>query len=250
MAKKQKKLFGSTGADPFEMSRSKLALFIECPRCFYLDRRLGVSRPSGYPFTLNIAVDDLLKKEFDGWREKGAAHPLMREYDIDAVPFKHESLDAWRNNFNGIKYLHEGSGIKLYGAIDDVWIKPDGSLIIVDYKATSTTEEISLESEYRKGYKRQLEIYQWLFRQNGFKVDRVACLVFANALKTPGAFDGKLQFDMQVLKHEGDDRWVENALIEAHSCLSRDEIPPPGADCKYCTYVDAVGGLTIGRKAP
>lgn len=42
---------------PFKISRSGLELFAECPRCFYFDKRLGLSRPSGFPFNLNSAVD-------------------------------------------------------------------------------------------------------------------------------------------------------------------------------------------------
>ncbi len=53
----------AAGQNKFKLSRSKIDLFLECPRCFYLGNRLGVSRPPGFPFTLNSAVDALLKKE-------------------------------------------------------------------------------------------------------------------------------------------------------------------------------------------
>jgi len=39
-----------------QLSRSKIDLFVECPRCFWLDVGQGVRRPSGPPFTLNNAV--------------------------------------------------------------------------------------------------------------------------------------------------------------------------------------------------
>ena len=57
-------IFTPASKDPFKLSRSKIDLFFECPKCFYLDRRLGVGRPPGFPFSLNSAVDGLLKKEF------------------------------------------------------------------------------------------------------------------------------------------------------------------------------------------
>mgnify|MGYP003309522602 CR=1 FL=1 len=47
---------------PFRVSRSKIDLFNKCPRCFYIDRRLGTGQPPGYPFAINSAVDSLLKK--------------------------------------------------------------------------------------------------------------------------------------------------------------------------------------------
>ena len=47
---------------------------------------MGIGQPPGYPFSLNSAVDTLLKKEFDMHRAKGTAHPLMDAYGLDAVP--------------------------------------------------------------------------------------------------------------------------------------------------------------------
>jgi len=60
-----RKLFDPDSDKPFALSRSKVELFQDCPRCFYLDRRLGIARPPGFPFNLNSAVDALLKTEFD-----------------------------------------------------------------------------------------------------------------------------------------------------------------------------------------
>ena len=61
-ARKRGKLYHPADPEPFAVSRTKIDLFRECPRCFYLDRRLGIRRPSGPPFLLNSAVD--LKKRF------------------------------------------------------------------------------------------------------------------------------------------------------------------------------------------
>ncbi len=54
--------------DFYKLSRSKVGFFLNYPRCFYMDRRLGVVRPPGFPFNLNSAVDNLLKNEFDYYR--------------------------------------------------------------------------------------------------------------------------------------------------------------------------------------
>ena len=96
-------LFDPNSKEPFKLSRSKIDLFLNCPRCFYLDRRLGVGQPPGYPFTLNSAVDTLLKKEFDIHRAKGEAHPMMEHYKIEAIPFQHEKMNDWRNVFVGVR---------------------------------------------------------------------------------------------------------------------------------------------------
>ena len=73
------------GGKNWKLSRSKIDLFCECPRCFYLDNKLGVKRPPGFPFNLNSAVDALLKKEFDVHRKAKTRHPLMEEYKINEL---------------------------------------------------------------------------------------------------------------------------------------------------------------------
>jgi len=50
---------------PFRLSRTRIEMFLDCHRCFYLANRLGLGRPSMPGFSLNTAVDELLKKEFD-----------------------------------------------------------------------------------------------------------------------------------------------------------------------------------------
>ena len=70
-------LYDPESANPYRLSRTKLENFLKCPRCFYLDRRLGVGQPPGFPFNINSAVDELLKREFDQCRNAGVAHPYM-----------------------------------------------------------------------------------------------------------------------------------------------------------------------------
>lgn len=226
--------------EPFKLSRSKVDLFFECPRCFYLDRKLGVGRPPGYPFSLNSAVDTLLKKEFDIHRAKQESHPLMKEYDLDALPYQHADLDKWRDTFVGVQYLHEPTGLMFTGAVDDVWVNPKGELIVVDYKATAKDGEVSLDAEWQDGYKRQMEFYQWLLRQNGFKVSDTGYFVYVNGKTDREAFDGKLEFDVRLIPYEGDDGWIEDILLKIKKTLESDEVPNPGDDCDYCRYVDAV----------
>jgi len=135
---------------------------LECPRCFYLDRRLGVGRPPGFPFALNSAVDRLLKLEFDIHRAQGTQHPLIEKYGIDARPVAHEDLDQWRENFVGIQFLHKETNLLITGAIDDLWQNSKGEYVVVDYKSTSKTGRITkLDKLWHEGYKRQMEVYQW-----------------------------------------------------------------------------------------
>lgn len=226
---------------PFKLSRSKIDLFLDCPRCFYLDRKLGIARPPGYPFTLNSAVDTLLKQEFDIHRANGTKHPLIEKYGVDAQPVPHENLARWRHNFTGIQYLHKPTNFLITGAIDDLWQNSQGEYIVVDYKATAKNEEITeLNKEWQEGYKRQMEVYQWLLRQNGYKVSDTGYFVYCNGKADREAFDGKLEFDVTLIAHTGNDSWVEKIIFEIHKCLNSDKIPAADPDCDYCSYTEAV----------
>ena len=240
---KTKMIFDPSSEKPFKLSRSKIDLYCECPRCFYLDRKLGVSRPAGFPFNLNSAVDHLLKKEFDSYRAQSLPHRLMTQNKVVAIPFAHEKMDEWRNNRKGITFLHRKTNFLVYGSVDDLWINSDGELIVVDYKATSKKEEVTLDSDWQDGYKRQIEIYQWLFRQNGFKVSNTGYFVYCNGKKDRERFGAKLDFDISVLPYIGNDLWIEPKLIEIRQSLDSNILADSNSECDYCSYRTAASNL-------
>lgn len=238
LKKRTRNLYSSTSTEPYKISRSSIELFVNCPRCFYLDRKMGVGRPPGFPFNLNSAVDELLKKEFDLYRKTNSQHPLMQQYKIDAIPFAHNDLDKWRENFVGLQFLHKKTNFIITGAVDDLWIDKNEHLIVVDYKSTSKSGEIiTLDEEWHQGYKRQMEVYQWLLRKLGFNVSNNAYWVYANGLRTEKMFNATLKFDLTIVPYIGDDGWVENKVIELKKCLDSEEIPEPIQDCDYCAYI-------------
>lgn len=241
------------GGPKWRLSRSKIELFNECPRCFYLDNKLGTARPRGPAFTLNIAVDALLKREFDVHRAAASAHPLMSQYGIDAVPFQHKDMDTWRENFQGLAFTHPETGFTISGAVDDVWVNPKGELIVVDYKATSKSGTIVTldDSSWRDQYKRQMGVYQWLLGKMGFAVSSVGYFVYANADGEKEAFDGKLEFEITVVPCEGDTDWIDETLPRIKETLEGGAIPPAGEACEYCPYREAAGKklLALHKKA-
>jgi CRISPR/Cas system-associated exonuclease Cas4 (RecB family) len=241
--KRSKNIFDPQSRAPFSISRSKIDLFLECPRCFYLDRRLGVGRPKGFPFTLNSAVDALLKKEFDRHRLEGIAHPLMENYGLDAVPFMHEKMDVWRHNFTGIQVLDKKNNLLVFGAVDDIWQDNlTKELIIVDYKATSSDNEVNIDDEWKITYKRQMETYQWLARHTadleGYKVSNRGYFVYCNGQKDKEAFDARLEFDIKIIPYDGDDSWIEPTLAKISVCLRSPDVPEPSENCEYCQYIE------------
>ena len=237
---RERGLYDPFTSESFRISRSAIDLYLRCPRCFYLDKKLGLSRPSLPGWPINNAVDQLLKNEFDTLRKNGLPHPLMEKYGIKAIPFNHPNFPLWRDDVYrrlGAFVLHEETNFKICGIIDDLWLnKKSQEIHIVDYKATSTGREISLDDKYKEAYKKQAEIYQWIFRRLGFNVSNTTYFLFANAKKDRPSFEGELNFELSIIPYQGNDSWVEPIIFEIKNTLESDKIPSPKEDCEYCAY--------------
>ena len=228
----------------FKLSRSKVESFVKCKRCFYLDRRLGISQPPGFPFNLNSAVDNLLKNEFDHYRNIQKPHPYITQLGLNAVPFQHDDIEKWRENFTGVSYDHLDLKFHLFGAVDDLWFNIDNQeLIVVDYKSTSKSSEISIDAPWQMSYKRQMEFYQYLLRKNGFQVSNTGYFVYCNGDRSKEKFNEVLEFKMSLIPYTGSDNWVEPTLSNLHQLLNQDEIPKHNENCDYCQYQKKLIGL-------
>lgn len=222
---------------------------MQCPRCFWLDVRLGIKRPSSPPFQINKAIDELFKKEFDSYRAKVKPHPIMSDNQIKAVPMQHADLDKWRHNFTGVTTLHEPTNLHIFGAIDDVWINEDGEAIVVDYKATAKAGEVNLDADWQIGYKRQMEIYQWLLRQNGLKVSDTGYFVYTNGRLDLDGFYDKVEFKTKLIPYTGSDAWIDPAIVRLKECMDG-EMPEVGTavmggECEHCAYARSRTALTL-----
>jgi len=223
-----------------KISRTSIEQFIRCPHCFYLQRKLGLKPPTMVPLTLAVATDALLKNEFDVVRETGVGHPIWKREGLNVRAYKHPDIDLWRNNFKGIRIKHL-SGAEIYGSVDDIWENLDTSeLHIVDYKSTSKKDEPSIDTGFGDSYKRQMEIYQWLFRKSGFNVSPVGYFLYVNGSKLGNFYengtDGVMHFETTLIAHNGDDIWVDKVVESAIKCLQLNDTPVSGVDCDNCRY--------------
>ena len=244
--------YNSSSKNPWKISRSKIELFTQCKRCFWLEARLGIKRPSGPPFNINKAIDELFKKEFDGYRTKGEPHPLMTKFKVDGIPFKHEQMNTWRENFVGVNTVYEATNFHVFGAVDDVWINSAGELMVVDYKATAKARPVKSlgpEGTWHDMYRRQMEVYQWLLKQNGFKVSDTGYFVYATGTQDRPGFGDKIDFETHVFPYYGDSSWVDEVLLDIKKTLE-DEIPEVGqaamgGPCEHCEYAKSRTKITI-----
>src|SRR3989338_66057 len=225
-----------------KLSRSALKLFLECPRCFWLDTHHKIKRPPGYPFTLSIAVDYLVKKEFDNYRVEGKLPPVLKNYGIkDAKLYNGENLSEWRNNFKGISYFDESLNAYLYGAVDDVLEFSDYSLGVIDYKS-SGAKEITIYNDYQK----QMDVYNYILKQKGYETYPEAFFVFYKVIKEgETGFQNALKFTEEVRPVKVDTQWVGPAFENAVELARQDTPPSSGTSgkngyCDHCHYVELV----------
>jgi hypothetical protein len=214
---------------------------MNCPRCFYLAHRHNVKVPPGYPFTLNSAVDKLLKAEFDIHRNDGTIHPLVAQAGLSLVPFQSAQMVPWRQNRKGIEFQYDEHHL-FCGVVDDVWQDLDtGKLHVADYKATAkatpvTTFEPETQAHHR-AYARQLEFYTWLLHKLDYEMGEEAYLFYATGDNTLEKFDNTLHFRAHLLMHRCDLTWIEPAIQGMLECYAAALPPEPSESCAQCAYV-------------
>lgn len=242
---------------PFTISRSGFSDFLDCPRCFYLNKVKGLKDIDTIPFSLNNTVDELVKKEFDRDRAKKKSHEVMKEYKLNAIPFAHKDLEKWRESrAHGIKYEHPELNLILRGGVDDVWMIKNSNppeLIIVDYKAQSKNKKVEkedyLDDIYHQGYKLQLDFYRYLFIKNDFKVYPKGYFLVYNALKTGNSLGTEMKFERVLIEYEYERsiEKIEEMLKNMKKVMDGKKIPKPNPYCQNCAYIKAGSKFLNGQ---
>ncbi|MFH1916055.1 MAG: PD-(D/E)XK nuclease family protein [Nanoarchaeota archaeon] len=209
---------------PYTLSPSTLSLFKDCPRCFWLAFNKGIKRPAGIFPSLPSGMDGLLKKHFDTFMEKGQLPPELK--DIQAKLFSDkELLKKWRNNLQGIQWTDE-QGNRIRGAIDNL-LEKDGKLIILDYK----TRGYPLKDDTASYYQDQLDIYNLLFRKNGYETEDYAILLFYHP--THINEKGEVIFHTDLIRMHINVKNAETIIQNALHTLKASE---PKGECAYCAW--------------
>lgn len=241
---------------PLQVSRYKIELFTDCPRCFYREVVHGVARPRSKALRLNNAVDFLLKREFDAYRRAGAPHPLMIQSKVNAVPLDDPRLGVWRDYpGDGLRAVHGPTNIEVCGFVDDIWVAADGGLIVVDYKATAPKpNERRWPPKVWDAWRHQVFVYQWLLRANGLRVEDLAYFVHAEGDIDAAGLDSSLRFELSLLSCDCSGERLEPTLYAIREVLSDKTSPEagPGFDgkgCEWCSFLSRADEADEGRSS-
>ncbi len=219
----------------FQLSPNSLNLFLECPLCFWLDKKQGIKRPQPFPYALNIAIDILLKQEFDDFRAKKESHPLLVAHNVSAKLFSNQSLlNQWRSNFVGIRYYDEKLGATLFGAVDDILEFEDKKLAPLDYKSTG-----SRVANIYDRFQLQMDVYTHLLEKNGFSTPRKGYLAFYIVNKENG-FGDRLPFRKELHEINTDPLYIPGLFGEAVSLLKNVSPSSHSPDCEFGHWFERV----------
>jgi len=229
--------------EDFKISRGKFSDFLTCPRCFYMDRVVGLESPGTPGWTLNETTDLLLKKEFDACRETQTPHRLFLENGLEHfVPFQHPDIDKWRDSLrHGLMTQFAGTNIILTGGVDDIWQNTDtGKLVVADYKSQANTKELEpdsyLSDPYKEGYKVQMDFYAYLLQQMGFEVEETAYFLVCNADREAEGFNGEMKFQEVLIPYRWNSDWIHSKVSEMIDLLNDNSAPDANSSCKNCAY--------------
>ena len=238
--------------EDFNISRGKFSDFLNCPRCFYIDRVTGIISPGTPGWTLNALTDTLLKDEFDECREKQKPHKILVQNNLShIVPFQHDDINKWRDSLHhGLQARFKDTNIILKGGIDDVWIntKTD-ELIVADYKSQQSNYGVSqstyFNSPYKDGYKKQLDFYAYLLKEMGFKVSNDSYLYICNAINENKGFNGKMIFDEVLIHYKVDTSYIDSKIQSMIDVLNTSKPPQSNESCENCAYANRRSELDL-----
>ncbi len=260
LKKRHQGVFNPEHPAPYELSRGRIENFMRSPARFWLEQAKGVEFPGMPGFNLNTNTDTLLKRDHDQYRGKGPT-PLMKECGLSHLrPFAHEDIEKWEQSLHfglsprHFNTVHEKTNILFGGGLDDVWENIEtGELHIVDYKSTAQLSQSPkplnrdfLEDPWKAAYKRQMDMYQWIMRRKGFNVSNTGFFLYVDGqhigikgmLNKRKVKEATMVFNAEIIPYEGDDSWVEKALIDAKRTLLRKTCPPFAKDDEHKIFFD------------
>ncbi len=219
-----------------KLSPSTLNLFLECPRCFWLDKVKSIKRPRGIFPSLPSGMDRAIKNYFDSYRVKKMLPPELQGNDFNGVQlFNNQAqIDRWRNWQTGLQY-RDSDGSILTGALDDLLVKGE-KVIPFDYKTKGSPASEEGAVRY---YQFQLDCYALLLETNGLPTIGHGFLLFYSPKVV--VEHGHVVFECQAIKISTEIERARTIFRKAVNLIKGSQ-PEKNTECEYCGWLDAFKG--------
>jgi len=211
-----------------KLSPNSLNLYRECPRCFWLQFNKGIHRPRGIFPSLPGGMDGILKTYFDEYRGTGHLPPIVEG-----------KLEGQLMNplAKSLMYKDTDLQVILFGKLDEALDFGDGTYAVVDHK----TRGYAPKEEIIEAYQLQMDVYDFLMRQNNLMTKNVAYLIYY--YPTTGQLHENFPFEVVVKSITTNPERARQVFEDAVNLLRSDEIPHASKTCEYCGWAKAMNNL-------
>jgi len=211
-----------------KLSPSRLDLFMECERCFWLQMNENIERPR-QPFpSLPSGIDGKVKEHFDRFRGKEEKPPELRGTELEL--FDGQNFVDYARSWNTEpKWRDRETGAVLRGGLDELLVNEEGEMVVLDYK----TKGYEPENEVPDYYRRQVELYSLILEENGYRTaDQGVILYFY-----PDSFtrDGGFNFHTELKRTDIDTERAKKVVRDAVK-TTEGSLPGHGESCDYCEW--------------
>jgi len=215
------------------LSNSRLGLYTECPRCFWLDMNAGIRRPDTIFPSLPGGLDAQFKRYFDQFRARADLPPEVKGKLPGQLLADLETINRWRDWKRGIRFSPPWSDVELMGALDECLVDEAGFYYPLDYK----TRGYAPKTDTHAYYQDQMNFYTLLLEGNSLKTQRLAYLLYYHPIEVKE--HGLIQFDISVQEIQTHPDVAERLVKDAVSVLGGPAPASPAA-CGFCRWGSAV----------
>ena len=240
------------------LSNSRLKIFKECQRCFWLEnscltcqapRKPWIctekkgheiwNRPPTIIAGIPIGIDERLRDHYNNFRTNNTLPTELRgkpEFANLRLFPDAKLVDDYGKAQNydvGLIYDNASLDSRLNGGLDELFITDDGKCVVVDFKTMYGFKDKDKlhEQDIVFGYQTQLSIYTFLLQKLGHKTESYGLLLhyYPENIQENGNFEFGLEIiTMPVNVKDAYDLWKNGATLLKSSC------PPDNGDCDWC----------------
>ena len=227
----------------------QLALPDFCPRCFWVSRRA----PKGLPYQvfpgIFSSIDSYTKKVVHRYFD---VHRRAPDWLAPLAPITNYREPPHHTKF---RVRHEATGILLTGALDAIFERPDGTLVLADYKTAKFTGN---QDALLPLYEVQLNGYAYIAA--ALEWPRISALALIYTEPQTASDDAHpdrsgrdsgfaMDFAARILPLPLQPSMVEPLLRRTKEIVESDAPPAGREGCKECERLAGVVGLLAGGGA-
>lgn len=204
-----------------KLSPSSLNLFLDCPRCFWLDINRGMKRPGVPVATITTGLDRVVKEFFNEYRARGVLPPLL-EGRVSGKLMPNFPKRGW------LDYNDRALNAKLGGYLDECIQLDEKHYAVLDHKTRGSAPD-----SVHKAYQLQMDVYTLLLEENNFSTRRSAYIAYYIPKKIISGAD--FQFEVLIKELRTDPDRAREVFASAVKSL-RGPIAAPNKECGFCNW--------------